>query len=282
MGVTESEHHKIITPFPPEGNEFLDFNKDDLEFADPETDSESAIRDTSKANEYFLRTDNLVFDFSYGIPTEEYRLSRVCQKFYSQAVPKDSPDSADFRERFSAKKGSFLKSKRTTVGDLGNIDFVYTYYSPIQWSPQTIDGGGIDRLTQKALDVYGNLGIQNPILDALVSDIKSVPLCYSKLQYEFGFFDIIRDWMDPDLFESNQWSFPNDDDVLFGETSDSPDSGSVNFMYATRMYVIRNYSGTPKEYNALQAEINVRDHRQGGVTVIPSPTGAVVRDHRRR
>ena len=282
MGVTESEHHKIITPFPPEGNEFLDFNKDDLEFADPETDSQSAIRDTSRANEYFLRTDNLVLDFSYGIPTEEYRLSRVCQKFYSQAVPKDSPDSADFRERFSAKKGSFLKSKRTTVGDLGNIDFVYTYYSPIQWSRQALNENDIARLQQKALDVYGNLGIQSPVLDALVADIKSVSLCYSQIQYDFGFFEVVRDWADPELFESNHWSFAADGDVLYGEGNSSFDENNVNLLYATRLYVIRNYSGTPKQHNATpettifmpQGGIEVRDHRSQ-----PPPSGQV-RDHR--
>jgi hypothetical protein len=285
IAVTEKERHKIITPFPPEGNEFLDFNKEDLQFGDSQNDSELARIDTSKAHEYFLRTDNLILDFSYAIPSEEYRLSRVCEKFYSQAVAKDSPDSAGFTANFSAKKASFLKSKRSTVGDLGQTDFLYTYYSAIQWSQQTLDGGDIDRLTQKALDVYGNLGIQNPILDALVSDVKSIPLCYSKLQYEFGFFDIVRDWADPELFESNQWSFANDKDVLFGEANDSPDGESINFMYATRLYVIRNYSGTPKEYTASQAGTEVRDHRAGGVAVLSSTptwrTGAGVRDHRR-
>src|SRR4030095_15240522 len=285
IAVTEKERHKIITPFPPEGNEFLDFTKEDLEFGDPQSDSELAIRDTSKAHEYFLRTDNLILDFSYAIPSEEYRLSRVCEKFYSQAIPKDSPASSGFSESFSDKKGLFRKSKRSTVGDLGQTDFLYTYYSPIQWSQQTLDGGDIDRLTQKALDVYGNLGIQNPILDALVSDIKSIPLCYSKLQYEFGFFDIVRDWVDPELFESNQWSFANDNDVLFGEASNTPDGDGVNFMYATRLYVIRNFSGTPKEYTASQAGTEVRDHRAGGVAVVSSTpawrTGGAVRDHRR-
>jgi hypothetical protein len=281
IAVTEKERHKILTPFPPEGNEFLDFNKEDLEFGDPQSDSDLARMDTSKAHEYFLRTDNLMLDFSYAVPSEEYRLSRVCEKFYSQAIAKDSPDSADFSQRFSARKASFLKSKRSTVGDLGQTDFVYTYYSPIQWSQQTLDAGDIDRITQKALDVYGNLGFQNAILDALVSDIKSVPLCYSKLQYEFGFFDIVRDWVDPELFESNQWSFANDKDVLFGEATNSPDGESVNFMYATRLYVIRNYSGTPKEHSAPQAGINVRDHTGGGVAV-RRQGGAVVRDHTRR
>jgi hypothetical protein len=285
MAVTEKERHKIVTPFPPEGNEFLDFNKDDLQFGDPQSDPDLARLDTSKAHEYFLRMDNLMLDFSYAVPSEDYRLSRVCEKFYSQAIAKDSPDSADFTQRFSARKASFLHSKRQIVGALGQNDFLYTYYSPMQWTQQTLDGGDIDRLTQKALDVYGNLGIQNPILDSLVSDIKSIPLCYSKLQYEFGFFDIIRDWVDPELFESNQWSFANDNDVLFGEASNTPDGDGVNFMYATRLYVIRNFSGTPKEYTASQAGTEVRDHRAGGVAVVSSTpawrTGGAVRDHRR-
>jgi hypothetical protein len=286
IALTEKERHKIITPFPPEGNEFLDFNKEDLEFGDPQSDSELAIRDTSKAHEYFLRTDNLMLDFSYAIPSEEYTLSRVCEKFYSQAIPKDSPDSAGFSESFSDKKGLFRKSKRITVGDLGQIEFLYTYYSPIQWSQQTLDGNDIARLQQKALDVYGSLGIQSPILDALVSDIKSISLCYSKLQYEFGFFDIVRDWVDPALFENNQWSFANDKDVLFGESNNSADEDNVHCMYATRLYVIRKYSGTPKEYSASQAGMDVRDHRPGGGAVISSThknlaPGTVIRDHRR-
>jgi hypothetical protein len=136
--------------------------------------------------------------------------------------------------------------------------------------------------------VTGNAGdVQKAsMLGALVSDIKSISLCYSKLQYEFGFFDIVRDWVDPALFENNQWSFANDKDVLFGESNDSAGKDNVDCMYATRLYVIRKYSGTPKEYSASQAGMDVRDHRPGGGAVMFSThgnlaPGTVIRDHRR-
>ena len=232
------------------------------------------------------------------------KVCRECARNSTQAgaiVPKATPAGVAFGQRLSAMSESFRHNRHALSASQGDPEFRYTYYSPIQWTPQTLDSDEIARLQQKTLDVYGGLDVEpsrgRAELDALLSRVKSVSLCYSKLQYELGSFEILRDWVDPELFDSDQWSFADPNDVLVG---DPTVPHNVGFMYATRLYVVRNYFGTPREYSGTTMAGGstpdggvgstsstgpiVRDHRGstaegGGVST--SSTGPIVRDHRR-
>ncbi len=280
ISVLEREHSKIITPFPPEGNDFLDISDEDLQFADAQNDGDAARIDTLKALEFFQRNDNLILDFSYGVKSEDYLLSTVFSKFYGQAITDDTPDAAWFSQQFRDKKEIFRKSWRKTVGDLGGIDFPYVYYSPIQWSKVELDEAEINRLQQKSLDVYGSLDIQSPLLNAIVEGIKSVSLCYYKIYYEIGYFDVVRDWASPELLESSYWNLPGEGAALFGEGNAAIDEQKIEFLYATRCYIIRKYRGLPKlhtfgegirNFPALAKPL-ILDHR---ATVVDMPIPAV-------
>jgi hypothetical protein len=242
----ESKALKILTPFPPSENDFPVFYQAGLEFADPENDATAKKRDTWNAYEFFSSVDKLYYNYSYGIKSDDYCLSRVCEKLYRDAVLESSA-STDFNELFQDKKNAFsVRFHRSTVGDLGEIPFPYTYPSKIQWNAEKVRLGESDikRLRLKALAVY--LGIEtgsNERLARLIAEIDA--LACSNMEYELGFFDVTREWMDPKVFESSNWKFRSATEALYGENDDTFKSGDVKLCYAQRFYVLRSWSGTP-------------------------------------
>lgn len=289
---TESGRYKLLTPFPPVGNDFPDFKKEELEFTDPQTNADLAIVDTLHAYDFFNCTNNLYYNYSYGIKSQDYYLSQVCKKFYGDAQFTDTADSS-FIANFKIEKDNFNnRFLRSTVGDLGKIDFYYTSLTPVQWNnvPIELSGNDMTRLKEKALAVYASLqDINNGYIASLTADITAAN--YSKIIYDFGFFDVLRQWIDPQLIESDNWKFATDKDVLYGRNDADFTADDVKLAYAQRFYVIKNYSGTlaptppatPIAGTAIMANIAVRDHRTtaspiaGGTQGTGQPT---VRDHR--
>ena len=244
----DGDRYKTITPFPPEGNDFGSFAPEDMEFTDAQSDAELAKKDAQKANEYFLKTDSLIFDYSYGRKSEDFTLSTVCDKFYAQALVRDNFAVNDFVDRLNEKRDAFKMSLRSTVADLAQMHYRFTSYSPVQWTKIALDDKDIERLQQKCLVVYGDLGIESPVLDALVSDIHSISLCYSKVEYEFGYFDVLRNWIDPTLLERPEWMFASANEVIYGKPNDFFEENGISLMYAKRYFVVRNVKGSVKEH----------------------------------
>lgn len=288
---TESDRYKLLTPFPPVGSDFPDFKKEELEFTDPQTNADLATMDTIHAYDFFNCTNNLYYNYSYGIKSQDYYLSQVCKKFYGDAQFTDTADSS-FIAGFKTEKDNFNnRFLRSTVGDLGKVDFYYTSLTPVQWNNGKIEltGNDIARLKEKALSVYGSLqDINNGYIASLTADITAAN--YSKIIYDLGFFDVQRGWLDPQLMESNNWKFATDNDVLYGNNDADFTTNDVKLAYAQRFYVIKNYSGTlaptppatPVIGTAIMANIAVRDHR---ATASPITGGRAtgqptVRDHR--
>lgn len=290
---TESDRYKLLTPFPPVGNDFPDFKKDTLEFTDPQTDAGLATMDTIYAYDFFTGTNNLYYNYSYGIKSQDYYLSQVCKKFYGDALFTDTADDS-FIANFKNKKDNFNnRFLRSTVGDLGKIDFYYTSLSPIQWNNGKIEltGNDIARLKEKALSVYASLqDIDNGYIASLTAAINAAN--YSKITYDFGFLDVRREWIDPQLMESDNWKFATDNDVLYGNSDADFTTNDVKLAYAQRFYVIKNYSGTlaptpapatPILGTAILSGFVVRDHRTTAPPIAGSgqPGGQPqVRDHR--
>lgn len=280
-GTAESNRYKLITPFPPVGNDFKDFIKENLEFTDPQSDAALAGLDTIHAYDFFKETDNLYYDYSYGIKSQDYLLSHICGTFYRGAVFADTEDT-NFIESFAEKKDAFLrKYERFTVGELGQFPFRYTSLSPIQWIKVNfaITLEEIKRLKEKTLAVYKDVEISNKdFINSLITEINAQH--YSKIEYDLGFFDVIREWIDPQLFESNKWKFNTDAKVLYGENDPYFEANEVRLCYAQRFYIIKNYSAV---VDSPSPPI-IRDHRgtSGGVTVTRNPRNRpVIRDHRR-
>jgi len=285
----ERARYKVITPFPPAGQDFPEFQDEDLAFRDLPADAPSASLDTLHAYEFFKRTDALYYDYSYGIKSEEFLLSRICERFFDSAHK--GGDDLAFNAPFDEMKDSFTnRFARVTSGDLGHLPFKYTSLSPISWTPDRIvlNTAEVERLKQKALAVYADLEPGSVgFLNALIDEVKASN--YASVQYELGFFDVIREWMDPRLFESSEWTFPWGGRTLFGEGDPVFADNTVKLCYAQRFYVIRNYSGTAAP--APQPEPpHVRDHRSdrlfdravlherpGGVRLADSPAATVVR-----
>jgi hypothetical protein len=275
----ESDRYKLITPFPPVANDFIDFKKEDLEFTDPQTDSDLAKTDTINAYEFFNAVDSLYYDYSYGIKSQEYFLSQVCKNFYAGAIFSDSPDT-NFIENFKEKKNDFSMCKRKTVGDLGQNDFYYTSLSPVQWNngKVVLGEGEISRLKDKALAVYNSvIDVDNEFIEILIADINAAR--YSAIEYEFGFFDVIRQWVDPRLFESNSWKFEKENEALYGSNDADFTANNTRLCFAERFYIVRNYSGN-KADEQRPASGPVAVHRPGAA-INPRPTShSKVRDHR--
>jgi hypothetical protein len=255
----ERARYKVITPFPPAGQDFPEFQDEDLAFRDLPADAPSASLDTLHAYEFFKRTDGLYYDYSYGIKSEEFLLSRICERFFDSAQ-KGGNDLA-FNAPFDEMKDAFTnRFARVTSGDLGHLPFKYTSLSPISWTPDRIvlNTAEVERLKQKALAVYADLEPGSVgFLNALIDEVKASN--YSSVQYELGFFDVIREWMDPRLFESSEWAFPWGGRTLFGEGDPVFADNTVKLCYAQRFYVIRNYSGTAAPTPQPEPP-QVRDH----------------------
>lgn len=257
----ERERYKIITPFPPGGgNDFPDFDEQALTFGDPPSDRAAASTDTIHAFDFFNRTDQLYYDYSYGVKSDDYHLSDICQKFYLNAQT-DAAD-LDFRTSFDDKKDAFLnKYRRFTAGDLGQLDFRYTTLSPIAWKAERVvlDSSEIERLKAKALTVYEDLEPDDiGFVSSLIEDVRSAS--YSAIQYDFGFFDVIREWIDPPLFESPGWSFSSGSRALYGETDPFFAGNDVKLCFAHRFYLVRNCAATAS-VSPLPPPPTVRDHR---------------------
>lgn len=279
LGGTENPHFKIITPFPPVGNDFIDFTKEDLEFNDSPADADSAKMDTINAFDFFTCTNYLYYNYSYGIKSMEYFLSQVCKKFYGATITTDTTDS-DFTKNYNEKKDAYLvRFKRSTAGDLGLIDFRYTSLSPIQWNNTKVvlEKQDIARLKEKAVAVYENIDkIDNEYIKTLIAEINAAS--YSRIEYELGFFDVLREWMDPQLFESNSWKFTSDIDALYGENDNDFTANDVKLCYVHRFYIIKSFSGTITT-PPIKGTIVTHDHRDGnhGNRLTPNIT---VHDHR--
>lgn len=261
--------YKIITPFPPVFNDFGDFMKDNLGFSDPEGDGEAARRDAWNAYQFFLETDGLYYDYSYGIRSPDYSLSQVCEKFVQDAVYTE-PVDLSFKAAFEAQKAIFLhRFKRTTVADLGHYDFYYVAPGLIHWNSGqiTVDDSNCARLKAKVLALYG--GIENPgndYLQELMGEIGAVS--YAKITYDYGFFDVTRAWLDPKLFENSGWKFGTEQEALYGANDPDFQAEEVRLCFAQRYYVIKNYGGTRTE------------SAMGAVVLNPVPSLITVRDHR--
>lgn len=258
--VAERERYKIITPFPPSGQDFRDFVEDELVFGDPPASGDSASRDTVRAWEFFQRTDNLYYDYSYGIKSQDYLLSQLCQRYFLNAQTESS--DLDFTTTFTERRNSFLrKYLRSTVGDLGNFEFRYTTLSPISWNSERIvlNSAEVERLKVKAIKVYEDLELEDVgFANALIEEVRA--LNHASIQYDFGFFDVIREWMDPRLFENAGWTFASGNRALYGEADPFFVGNDVKLCFAQRFYLVKNYAATPH--------------------VVPPPPPPVVRDHR--
>lgn len=285
---TESNRYKLLTPFPPVGNDFPDFKKDNLAFTDPQTNADLATMDTIHAYDFYNCTNNLYYNYSYGIKSQDYYLSQVCNKFYNDALFTDTADPS-FITNFKNKKDNFnIRFIRSTVGDLGKIDFYYTSLSPIQWNNGKIEltANDITRLKEKALSVYTSLqDINAGYITSLTAAITAAN--YAKIEYDFGFFDVQREWIEPQLMESDDWKFATDKDVLYGSNDADFATNDVQLAYAQRFYVIKNYTGTlapaPATGTPATGQIFVRDHRTTTSPIAGSGQPAAqptVRDHR--
>ena len=256
----ERERYKLITPFPPSGEDFPEFQEDDLAFRDMPPDGASASLDSLHAYEFFKRTDGLYYDYSYGIKSGEFVLSQICGRFFGTARKRG--DNAAFNEPFDQMADAFTKRfARVTSGDLGNLPFKYTSLSPISWNTDRIvlSGGEIERLKQKTLALYEDLDADGlGFLAALVEAVKAAT--YASIEYELGSFEVIREWMDARLFDSPDWEFPGGGRTLYGDGDPVFTENPIRLCFAQRYYVIRNYAGTP--------------------AAVPQPPPPEVRDHR--
>ena len=251
----ESDRYRLITPFPPGGPDCPDFQAEALEFNDPPAEGDSASQDTIRAFDFFRTTDGLYYDYSYGIRSDEYRLSQICRDFFLNAQPDTSDVS--FRTAFAEKRDAFLnRYLRSTAGDLGHFDFRYTSLSPISWTKITVNATEAARLQAKALDVYGDL-VETELVKSLIEQIASAN--YSAIEYQFGFFDVIREWIDPQLFRG-KWAFSSGDQVLYGTTDPFlADHDDVHLCFPQRFYLVRNCSAT----TGTPTPPEVRDHIHG-------------------
>ena len=188
IGAPERDRNKIITPFPPIGPDFPEFQADDLGFRDVPPDGGAAALDTVHAFEFFKRTDSLYYDYSYGIKSEEFRLSHVCDRFFAAAQARDNDPG--FEMPFARTREAFQnRYNRVTSGDLGNLPFKYTALSPISWNPEpvTLNAVEVERLKQKAIAVYEDLDPGSVgFLNSLIDEVKASN--YSSISYELGFF----------------------------------------------------------------------------------------------
>lgn len=245
--LSENDKYKIITPFPPAFNDFPDFIKDNLGFSDPEIDAVVAARDTWNAYDFFLSTDSLFYNYSYGIRSPDQSLSQVWKKFTNDAQFTDTADT-NFINTFNEKKVAFLERfSRSTVGDLGRVDFYYTSPAGLQWDSGKIElpEAECERLKQKALSVYRSIeNKDNDYLKSLITEIEVTT--YTKIEYDFGFFDVKRAWMDPMLFENNGWKFRTIKEALYSENDPDFNSEDIRLCFAERFYIIKNYTGKLK------------------------------------
>ena len=279
-GLAGNQHQKIVTPFPPAFNDFPDFQKDQLDFRDPQTDPIAAQSDTNEAFDFYRNTDYLYYDYSFGIKTEEPTLSQICNEFFLNSVPVNTDDT-NFSTSFAEKKFAFLqKCRRQTVPQ--ETPFIYTSYSPIKWEANrvVVTSEAVNQLKEKALAVYADVGSTNEHINFLLAQIKAAS--YSSIEYDFGFFDVVREWFDPVLLESRNWKFSTDSRVLYGANDPTFETKDVKLCYAQRFYVVKNYSGTSASPATAQPATaqppTVRDHRrkENG----PNTGTARVRDHR--
>jgi hypothetical protein len=273
-----NEHYKILTPFPPVFNDFPDFQKEQLDFRDAQLDPVAAQSDTNEAFDFYRNTDFLYYDYSYGIKIEEPTLTKICNEFFFNSVFVNTGDTG-FTASFAEKKDAFLrKCRRQTVPQ--ETSFIYTAYSPIQWENNrvVITSEAVNRLKEKALTVYANAGSSNEHINSLLAQINAVS--YSEIEYDFGFFDVVRDWFDSGLLESRDWKFRTDKEVLYGANDPAFEANDVKLCYAQRFYMVKNYSGTPTPpaLGPPVGNIQIRDHRRPEEAV---NRGAQVRDHRR-
>lgn len=276
LGGQLNKNFKIITPFPPIGNDFGDFKLDDLEFNDTQLETEGAAKDSYNAYEFSLRTDKLYYNFSYGIISQDYYLSQVCKRFYGETMNINAV-SSDFLNNYNEKKHNYLvRLQRQTVGNLGKIDFPYVSLSQISWNNKiTILKNEIDKLKKEVILVYDEVrNADETFTKARIEEIKM--LSYSKIEFDLGYFDVIRGWIDPQLFEDNSWKLNSGDSALYGENDPDFLNTDVRLCYAHRYYVIRKYIGhsIPIEYSDLKKFddfiISVRDRRSTGIKPLNS------------
>jgi hypothetical protein len=257
----ERERYKLITPFPPSGEDFPEFAEDDLAFRDMPPDGASASLDSLHAYEFFKRTDGLYYDYSYGIKSGEFVLSQICGRFFGTARKRG--DNAAFNEPFDQMADAFSRRfARVTSGDLGNLPFKYTSLSPISWNTDRVvlSAGEIERLKQKTLALYDDLdGDGLGFLAALIEAVKGAN--YASIEYELGSFEVIREWMDARLFDSPDWEFPGGSRTLYGDGDPVFTESPIKLCFAQRFYVIRNYAGTPAAVPPPPPPPEVRDHR---------------------
>jgi hypothetical protein len=286
-GVAESGRYKIITPFPPDGPDFAAFEASGIDFGDPPRSGDSASQDTIRAFEFFNRTDKLYYDYSYGTKYEDYLLSNMCQRFYLNA--QTTVEDTDFTTTFTEKRNAYLnKYLRSTAGDLGNYDFRYASLSPVSWQTEkiVINTAETERLKLKAIKLYEDLGLANvDFVKSLIETIRSSS--YAAIEYDFGFFDVIREWFDPHLLEAKKWTFPGGDRTLYGETDPTFAEKDVKLCCAQRFYLVRNCVATaapPPTTPVIRDDRGSTDWRKvvvggGGVRVTG---GGTIRDHRRK
>jgi len=275
-GLTGNKHYKIVTPFPPVFNDFPDFQKDQLDFRDAQLDPIAAQSDTNEAFDFYRNTDSLYYDYSYGLKTEEPTLTQICDEFFLNSVPVNTDDTK-FSASFAEKKFAFLqKCRRETVPQA--TPFIYTSYSPIKWEANrvVITAEAVNRLKEKALAVYADVDSSNEHIIFLLAQIKAAS--YSSIEYDFGFFDVVREWFDPALLESRNWKFRTDSKVLYGANDPKFEANEVKLCYAQRFYVVKNYSGTPVPQPATGQPPIIRDHRRNENRA--NTEVARVRDHR--
>lgn len=246
IAAPERAQLKVLTPFPPVGPDFPDFTADSLQFLDRPDDGATASQDTLRAFEFARRTDQLYYDYSYGIRSEEYRLSDLCTRFFHNAKVAEDADDA-FRAGMTEVGNAYLvRYKRSTAGDLGLVDFRYTAPSMVSWLPQPFDVSGTElaRLTGKATQVYEDVGAEaTPLVTPILAELAALRL--ASFSYELGMFDIVRPWFEPRLLSHAGWAFSDGSRTLYGETDPVFADDSVHLAVAQRFYVVRHARSTP-------------------------------------
>lgn len=278
IAAPERAQLKVLTPFPPVGPDFPDFTAESLQFLDRPEDGAAASQDTLRAFEFARRTDQLYYDYSYGIRSEEYRLSDVCSRFFLNAKLADDADAA-FRAGVTEIGSAFLQRyKRSTAGDLGLVDFRYTAPSMVSWIPEPfeVNGAEVGRLIGKATDVYEAVGEEaTPLVTPILADLAALRL--ASFSYELGMFDIVRPWFDPRLFAHAGWAFADGTRTLYGDADPVFVDDSVRLAFAQRFYVVRHARSTPLPAEQPAPPI-VRDARvHDAVKVSDTVLGAVAR-----
>jgi len=130
----------------------------------------------------------------------------------------------------------------SNLKNLENQDFYYTYFYPPdfynldtqkKWQTLTLDSSEIESLSSKNIDADRELfSSQDPSVETQQRDLSISSLTADLIKVE-----IVRPWMNPDLFERRFWKWPDNRELL--SSGEQPFQGSLP-AYTTHMILARN------------------------------------------